>query len=113
VTNHWGAVASVQIDVLDGAGTTFASTLTESTGSYLVSQVPAGTYEVLVHPPSNQTAAINPQSTAVSAGAISEVEFALTSTIPVPALPRPFIGLTALLLITLGWLVLRQQRVVK
>ena len=98
VIDPFGGVANAEVDVLDGTGATFASTRADSTGSYFIDQVPAGNYQVRIQPPANETPALNPQQATVTANAIAEVDFVLTTTpSPVPALPLPFLALAFLL----------------
>jgi len=106
VTDAWGAVVGATVDVLDGNGATLASTLTDSSGGYLVDQVPPSGYNVRLHDPSGETCASNPQSTTVTSAAIAKVDFTLaapTATVPVPALSPPFLFLAALSFVGVGW----------
>ncbi len=77
VTDPFGAVAGVEVDVLDGTGATFASALTDTTGTYLINQVPAGNSQVRLRAPTGKTATLNPRTATVTVGAIAEVDFAL------------------------------------
>ncbi len=77
ITDPFGAVAGVEVDALDSTGATFASTLTDTTGTYLINQVSAGSYQLRIRPPTGETATLNPQTATVTIGAIAEVDFAL------------------------------------
>ncbi|MGB8298061.1 MAG: carboxypeptidase regulatory-like domain-containing protein, partial [Polyangia bacterium] len=77
VTDPFGAVSGAEVDVLDGTGATFASTLTDTTGAYLINQVLAGSYQVRLLPPTGKAPTLNPQTATVTVGAIAEVDFAL------------------------------------
>ncbi len=79
VTDPFGGVTSVEVDLLDGNGT---STHTDTTGTYLISQVPAGSYQVRVQPPAGEEPVLNPQTVTVTSGAIAQVDFTLTANPP-------------------------------
>jgi hypothetical protein len=108
VTDPFGAVAGVEVDVLDGTGATFASRLTGATGIYFVDQLPAGSYQVRLQPPVGETCANNPQSAVVTAGSIADVDFGLTTAVPVPALPGNFLTFAAMLIFATGCLCARR-----
>jgi hypothetical protein len=80
VTDPFGAASGVEVDVLDGTGATFASTVTDATGMYLIEQIPAGGRQVSIRPLANVMPTLNPQTTTVAAGALAEVDFALRRT---------------------------------
>jgi len=104
VTGPFGGVAGVEVDVLDGTGDTFASTMTDNTGAYLFAQVPAGAWQVHVRTAAGYVCDADTKSATVSAGALSTVDFSLAlMATPVPALPVPFVVLAALGLVAAGW----------
>ncbi len=78
VNGPWGAVSGAEVEVIGASGTTFASVLTDATGAYLVSDVPVGSWQVAVQSPAGYSSPA-PQTTAVSAGAMSAANFTLTA----------------------------------
>lgn len=77
-TDALGGVGNVMIHVLDASGTELGSTLTDSTGFYLVEDVPLGDIQVRIDPPSGYQPDALTKAVTVSDQAVSTVDFQLT-----------------------------------
>ena len=80
VTNEQGGVADVMIQVLDTSGASFGSTVTDATGSYMVSSsIPAGEVQVQIEPPTGYLPDTTTKIVTVADQAVSSVYFHLTT----------------------------------
>jgi hypothetical protein len=78
VADSVDGVGSVVIEVLDANGNQLASTLTDQTGFYLITDLPPGTLQVQITPPAGYVADAVTKAATVSAQLLGTVDFQLT-----------------------------------
>lgn len=81
VAESFSGIANVTLHVLNASGVQIANTLTDSTGFYLVNNLPPGTVQIRMDTPSGYVPAIATKTGTMVAGSVTEIDFALSSNI--------------------------------
>ena len=94
VTDPWGGVANIMIELYDSGGTTLLENkLTDDTGNYLFENVPVDDYQVHIVKPVDHRVDAETKPAEVTDQAVTEVDFHLIGQeLPVAAAGGPYIG---------------------
>jgi hypothetical protein len=94
VTDPWGGVANIMIELYDSGGTTLLENkLTDDTGYYLFENVPVDDYQVHIVKPVDHRVDAETKPAEVTDQAVTEVDFHLIGQeLPVAAAGGPYIG---------------------
>ena len=94
VTDPWGGVGDVIIELYDSSGTTFLENkLTDDTGYYLFENVPVDNYQVHIVKPEGHKVDAETKPAVVSDQSVTEVDFHLTKQVlPIADAGGPYTG---------------------